>query len=369
MRNFYKVICFVFFFSTILVIKPIAIRLDYENMDINDSTTLSTVRDYNLNSKNYYSSNQLISYYANLKGNIGYNLKGTCGYIAMAMLLSYYDTYVNDNIIPESFDAISSNVATVSIASRTDSPGIFREAIDSSYNNCSNATYNGLVDTYATVSLHSKLIQMGNYNYGTNYLMRYNIIQNYISTYSISSICSVEGVNNANNSSSQIRNYVIQKIQNGQPVLVGMSNSTGENNHAFIAYGYDSTSDKIICNYGWGYNYAYQYIEDGISSTGVTYTNYKSALVLNVNTHNHSNNYRFNSILNSMFYHQCGCGNIIDHTHNYSFQYKYLSKSKHRCYCECGNSILEVHLPFGKCICGYDSTILKVVKEEDYEED
>ena len=43
----------------------------------------------------------LVSYFDNLTYNYGVNYKGSCGYVAIAMLLSYYDTALCDAIIPE----------------------------------------------------------------------------------------------------------------------------------------------------------------------------------------------------------------------------------------------------------------------------
>ena len=51
---------------------------------------------------NYFST----YYFDNLEGNYGLNYKGSCGYIAIAMLLSYYDTYWNDYFIDDYSDQI-----------------------------------------------------------------------------------------------------------------------------------------------------------------------------------------------------------------------------------------------------------------------
>ena len=47
------------------------------------------------------------AYFKNLKYNYGENVYGTCGYVAVGMLLSYYDTFHDNNIIPGDFITIS----------------------------------------------------------------------------------------------------------------------------------------------------------------------------------------------------------------------------------------------------------------------
>lgn len=62
-------------------------------------TYLSNISHYS-NFKNHY--------FDNLTYNFGVNYKGSCGYVAMAMLLSYYDTYISDDIVDEQYDIVSS---------------------------------------------------------------------------------------------------------------------------------------------------------------------------------------------------------------------------------------------------------------------
>ena len=51
----------------------------------------------------------LEAYYSELQYNMGENLFGTCGYIAVEMLLSYYDTFLNNQIIPQQYNEIAFN--------------------------------------------------------------------------------------------------------------------------------------------------------------------------------------------------------------------------------------------------------------------
>ena len=44
------------------------------------------------------------SYFSNLYNYSPMNSHGSCGYVSLAQYLSYYDTFYNDNIIPESYE-------------------------------------------------------------------------------------------------------------------------------------------------------------------------------------------------------------------------------------------------------------------------
>ena len=77
-------------------------NLDNLNSDV--QYILSTVNnETNIFLDDYYSS----LYFSNLVDNFGNNTHGTCSYVAIGMLLSFYDSYWNDNLIPESYDKVS----------------------------------------------------------------------------------------------------------------------------------------------------------------------------------------------------------------------------------------------------------------------
>lgn len=124
---------------------------DYETIDINEQdvseSDISIANYIDIDTSNYngyikpstneyddanghiYQDEYFASYYFKaLKNNFGYNTHGSCGYVAAAMMLSYYDTYLDDNIIPEQYDKegfINSNFDVSNI--NNESPGINRE--------------------------------------------------------------------------------------------------------------------------------------------------------------------------------------------------------------------------------------------------
>ena len=47
------------------------------------------------------------NYFNNLHANQSRNHFGTCGYVAIASILTYADTFINDNIVPEQYEVHS----------------------------------------------------------------------------------------------------------------------------------------------------------------------------------------------------------------------------------------------------------------------
>lgn len=73
----------------------------------------------------YYEQPEFVKdYFRNLQTNFPTNNVGNCGYVAAAMLLSYYDTYWNPNFIPDQYN--NSNLTELdSLNDKTfDSPGV-----------------------------------------------------------------------------------------------------------------------------------------------------------------------------------------------------------------------------------------------------
>ena len=111
--------------------------------------------------------NFLVAYYDNLTYNFGVNYKNSCGYIALGMLLSYYDTYLSDNIIPEQYDISSVGVGTNTI-DRRNSPGVLRDIIENSNNTSdkelkyySATEYYSTMESMSNISMHAKLLTIG----------------------------------------------------------------------------------------------------------------------------------------------------------------------------------------------------------------
>lgn len=383
---------------TIITLILIAIMLKTLNARVAYASTNENVEDgvltpelqwqyieESLNTDSTYSSNIyeyenfLKSYYDNLTYNFGMNYKGSCGYVAIGMLLSYYDTFLSDDIIPEQYDVISAGNET-DMVQRRNSPGIKKDLvldpnetsgrnINGRYGyNLSAADYYNVMLSMANSSLHAKLITIGaDYGYynfadkygavSTNFSKRLTVLSDYLKNVARldESDFNISYINNEYNQygSAEVREFAIREVKKGNPVLLSIgSNLIG---HVVIAYDYDETIDNLYCHFGLGSNKTHVTMEDE------GYITYKSALVLNfTNKHSHSNNYEVTTVNNNIptnSYYCYDSQNIHTYTHAHSYDYSYVYQSImfHKSFCQCGSSVKNKHnIINGECkYCGY----------------
>lgn len=334
-------------------------------------------------SQTHYSS-YLVSYFDNLTYNFGVNYKNSCGYIAMSMLLSYYDTYKKDSIVPEAYD-VNSVAEGNDMVIRRNSPGVHKDIIADPLDP-SNVLYGFTLsptEYYAKMvemsgySLHSKLItiggSMGFYDFsqngtgaGTYSWQRYDVLKYYlenISGLSYSSGFTILSNTKGDSSSAysdEIREYTIQKVKSGYPVLLSVQGPQGS--HAIIAYDYDEQTDSLYTHMGWGSDTTH------VTPESQGFNRYKSAMIVDLKgSHSHSNNYGVltfvNSIPNVSYY--CYCSSHIHthdiHMHTYT-SFIPINAQKHLSICDCGDTmemfhivrIIEPHQRYANCIdCGY----------------
>lgn len=334
------------------------------NSEYMEISTRRQMVSSSINGTDYYSSSFSdytdfqTSYFDNLTYNFGVNYKGSCGYVAIAMLLSYYDTYYSDNVIAEGYDIVS-NGSSYNMVERRNSPGVLKDMYSTSNNTddgfgLTAAEYYNFVSSMANVSLHSKLITIGasqgyydfsdnNNPAGTNFNSRKQVITAYLNTRGLSYSLDYRNYDDANTSSQDVRNYTINKIKAGIPVLLSVGGARG--GHVVVAYDYDSANDLIYCHMGWNANTTHCTIE----SYG--YNIYKTALTINFNgSHSHSNNYRVTTVTNNVPHSVNYCydsPSIYTYNphpyHSYYRHYSYYSNTQHKAYCECGEYILKNH--------------------------
>lgn len=324
---------------------------------------------YSSNINSY--DNFLQMYFDNLTYNYGVNYKGSCGYVAIGMLLSYYDTFLNDDIIPEQYD-INSIGQNNNMILRRNSPGVMRDYVADSESasnwlggfDLDSFDYYNSISSLSNVSLHAKLIcigaELGYYKFyaaknfaGTNFMKRLNVIEYYMdNVIDYADKYEIESINATLFPSlrENVRNFTIEKVQNGQPVLLAVCND--DYGHAVIAYDYDENENKLYGHMGWGPDETHVSIEDEFNV-------YQSALVINFQEeHSHTNNYGITSFLDGTitteFYccndcqiitynhshffdgHFCEYCNFANNSHNYGEPYIWIDYSVHSGVCECG---------------------------------
>lgn len=303
------------------------------------------------------------AYFRALTQNMGENEKGSCGYVAIGELLSYYDSYLSDSIIPEQYDVISEGRDTDMIK-RAISPGILNDKLTASeYRPYANSierlsakSYYTIMQSKADVSLHAKLITIGNslgyYNYNNNDLpcsttisQRMEILKNYFSEIGLSK--EHYKFRYYSGSSEIVKEFIREYVDQGIPVLASFHNKGKTDGHAAICYDYNESF--IFANMGWSGSTAYSYYP-----VECLYNTYDSAMVVEFNLeHEHSYNYKVKGIFNR-FYCYCDC-NISTYKpigqHIYTDHYvNNNDNSKHIAYCQCGKSTFENHFSTDFCV-------------------
>lgn len=304
----------------------------YENEEVNQTSgkdrlsysDMSTGSNSHTSFSGLYQTQYYQTYYFSRLGlNIGDNVKGSCGFVATGMLLSYWDTYWDDGIIPEKYEAkatlYNEYIDVAGLANKTnEAPGIIQEkgiSFDETtyYNNIS---VNG--ETY----FHFKLMDLFQnnissfpydskeceYDYGLGYLDYKKFYQYYFKDYlGLSSDYIIGGVDAR--PSATIRAQVVDLVKQGIPVRLSIKKTSDSNSgHCVIAYDYDEKTDKLYCNFGWGRDSAHVTIEE----KGYDYYNSYTYIRL-FTDHVHSDNYVFtHSVGNERYF--CPCNSAIPHS-------------------------------------------------------
>ena len=82
-------------------------------------------------------------YFSKLGGNVPDNVQGSCGYVALSMLLSYYDTYWNDRFVADKYEtttAYKANLSSVGAPALKTENEIWNNIEDAYYNDTSDDT-------------------------------------------------------------------------------------------------------------------------------------------------------------------------------------------------------------------------------------
>ena len=325
---------------------PEEMLFDYLAGSLYDATTYSSeITSYD---------NFMIAYYDNLTYNYGVNYKNSCGYIALGMILSYYDTYLYDGIIPEQYDAISVGTE-YNMISRNNSPGIVRDIIES-VNNPQDMTandYYSVIQSMSDYSLHAKLITIGNYygNYDfndneepaiTNIDEREQILNTFLLY--ISNIDTEDySITKFSGTTDDVKSFTISAIQSGHPVLLSVAMPNSSTGHAVVAYDYDPETYEIYCHWGFGADQTHINPEDE------DFTIFNNAMIIDFNLeHSHSDNYGVTTITNDIqtteYYCYDDCRILTyQNLHSYDSHCDPYTATQHKAYCECGEYILSEH--------------------------
>lgn len=274
-----------------------------------------------INYKNY-----AVAYYENLTDNFPYNYRGSCGYVSMCMLLSYYDSYLSDDVVHEFFDVNSASDGSY-VPGVNGSPGVRQDFLVNG-DSCTNQEYLDMIERNKQTSLHSYLLSEGirlgachtgldnKINFGLMCDEEISLLNIYLSNKTPFSTTTneveIRCYNTINCGSEQAtRDAIISSIKAQRPIMLSLS---GTSNHSVIAYDYDEENDIIYCHPGYhGYNTRLDINEIGLGNVTIRYG---IDLIFMNQTHQHNDNYILFSDGNSDYY--CSCSSAIGFNYLFS---------------------------------------------------
>ncbi len=328
-------------------------------------------------------------YFMNLQYNIGPNVEGgeyegSCSYVAVEMVLSYFDTVKNDNIIGESYDITEDRYFArydlINPELYISSPGI-----DDNFHD-----YLIRFGRKQVSEASTQYTSMNNFVVSTQNMP--NLMEDYLNT---------RGFNNISkyylNSNSVSISACISAINAGNPIIITIEGQSGavdlgNKTHSVVGYGYNNTG--VFANFGWSRE------EFGTDGDGNTVNlrhmnlnhftiNCASYITINNTSHLCSNNYTwrsqscsgticpcgtktcnhanktytsYNNTQHRVYCAVCGaytelsnhsfttsgdmktctlCGYSIEVNHTHSYRYTYKSMNRHTKSCACGYSTIE----------------------------
>lgn len=272
------------------------------------------------------------TYFQNLKNYAPLNPNGSCGYVSLIECLTYYDTFYNDNIVPEKYERKTGDVDNFYDAI-IESPGVKRSVYPPEGDNLYNHIEQQKEEDYQMylMSIGNSVLGREPKNYSPEIgMVEYNKILDKLLPSSEVSYSYKEasdfGIFADYKSEKAIQgfdSYVKDIIDSGHPAILHIMNYNYEKEayeyHAVVAYYYDSKG--IHANFGYGDSRNDSVLSDRcyIKEAGVLdFSNLEET---------HSSNYSVNGVL------YCGCGH--SHKHSYT-EYTYYNNSLHVECCSCG---------------------------------
>ncbi len=306
--------------------KIIAIESNFKEKSKNEATN---------NRSSAYIANY--GYFEHLDNNFGNNdtsnYPNSCSYIAIEMILSYYDTFLSDNIISEIYDVnVTKNFANfsnININSYDSSPGVD--------------------DIF-----HEHMIDIGiqnNFTAPCTYSLHLDYVDDLLNVYFYNS-SNFANVNYYTGSSDSVFSLCQSSINNNKPLIVSLGFDApggGEYYHAVVAYGYENNT--LVVHYGLHTTPSH--------IANVNKNLIACALEVYVSSSNivQSNNYLWTIGTDSG--HINGQG-LVTCYHNNHFYNNYFEIAGHNMHCNCcGNNSLFPHnfvpqgLGYVCSVCGY----------------
>ena len=349
-----------------------------------------------------YNKSYMSQYFYDLENNFPKNVYGTCGYVAISMLLQYYDNYLNADIIPEKYEVVETVCNGNDFVGLHKSPGVSRTTI-SREDMLPNEYFSYMISTkneyiqgeLFKIAQQKWYLPESNFTEDSGGLTRggiLNVLRGYLDSLGYSENSEEEGEDSSlevgeyeitqciegwlwGNEEEDLKQFTKQKILQGYPVLLAVSREKTEADkvydgtvgHAIIAYDYDIATDTIYCHSGWE-----SFQHSTVEAIGYQYWDF--ALVLDINlphacdnnyivdgvgycfhneeviTYNHVHNFAYcidYEISGEQVLHTMKCASCFEEKEGvlgHDYEYTSLSKLLHSGVCLCGDTISEPHV-------------------------
>jgi len=192
-------------------------------------------------------------YYENLRYNMGVNVDGTCSFVAAGMVLSYYDSVYDDEIVPEEFDLEGTQRINENNASPTLPFANWESIVPTAFNQSPGVSNDFEWETIAYMNTGNSM------NIGeTGTLISHYLAEAGVG-YSKKEWNLWEGLFKSKDQ------WVRDGIDSGNPVYIhftGIDTSLDPRNlnHAVVGYEYDDTG--VFVNFGWRGKYTHTNINN-----------------------------------------------------------------------------------------------------------
>ena len=329
-------------------------------MDYNDRTSDNDV-------EGCFCDSFMAYYFTRLLDNFPEQNNSSSSFVVASMLLSYYDTYLDDRFVPEKYDLnaiVENNSVDVTMLSAV-SPGVMNDAMIcyGKISNIGRINLYELIGNYEEAFFNQYLISLG-YSFGifdengTQDLLPYALTPDELTTL-LEGYLSLVGLDTVNvvMTIEPTQDFVISKIRENTPVILCKYTSErfGPNNNgvAMLAYDYSVYNDEIYIhsNFRRGNGlttYKYQHLGENFDDTDDTYIYAAIYLDTSALTHSCSDNYFYrptNNPADDIYY--CSCDLTVPaHIHRAEVEGESISytvdSSKHIYTCHCG-VIEEAH--------------------------
>lgn len=311
----------------------------------------------------FFEGHSMHNYFSNLSENIPYNKWGSCGIIALAEMLLYFDTFYDETLIDNKFKTAQA-IIDLDNHLYTESPGLIKDEwsdIPSSNNPLIRRNH---VLNFSETYFDYYLMKMRNEYDGdsefqlslgpsslsmlvTNlYANKFTVKTSYSSSYSFNDL---ETIDQNNGNLDDYTNYVqyndtqIQDaLANNFPIFLVISSPFKMSDdgsvvrdyfHAVVAHGYDDDG-KLLCNFGYNGGNTSVYFKDYMSNGSTPYTYITGYAILEPNTLQLLHTHRYT--MDGVGY--CGCG-----SHYHKKINTYRNSQTHYYDCNCGLHYYENH--------------------------